>query len=427
MTQFSRRDFGKIISSLLGTGFLASVSTPAQGIHSLLDNKSFSLLKDIKFNKEDDWESLKHFFPIKKSYIPLNSANLCPTLNINLESLQKNMIRINQDISFENRAQFQIEKKHLYQKLAEFLKVSEKNIILTRNTTHSNNTVIQGLELKSGDEVIIWDQNHPSNHLAWQNQANRKGFALKIIKMPKAPVTKNQIIDAWRAAFTDKTRVIAFSHISNISGYTLPAKEICKLATEKGILTLIDGAQSFGYKPLNLKDMGCDFYTASSHKWLMGPLGLGVLYTKESSLRKLWPHIVGYGWQEEGTGQNKFGALGQLDVTKYQSFKNSIELQEIIGPSIIYQRVKELTYYLADRFKEEVKGIEFVSAESKMNYENIVIVNHKRFDAKGIASLYTTHKLIFANLAGALRFSPNIYVTKKDLDLVVAAVASIIN
>jgi selenocysteine lyase/cysteine desulfurase len=90
--------------------------------------------------------------------------------------------------------------------------------------------------------------------------------------------------------------MITFSHISNVSGLALPAREICRMAKAKGILTLVDGAQSLGFMDLNLQNMGCDFYTSSTHKWLMGPMENGILYVSKAQMEKLWPNIIGAGW-----------------------------------------------------------------------------------------------------------------------------------
>ena len=151
--------------------------------------------------------------------------------------------------------------------MAKFIGVSKEEVTITRNTSESNSFVVNGLDLKAGDEVIIWDQNHPTNGIAWENRSKRYGFSVKKVSVPLAPTPSEELLNSFTKAITSKTKLISFSHISNTSGIALPAKAICAVAKEKGILTLVDGAQSFGMMDLDLKELGCDFYTASTHKW----------------------------------------------------------------------------------------------------------------------------------------------------------------
>ena len=270
-TKNHRRNFLKRIS----TGIAASMAFPAIGGPNQwrFDTNSLDGTIDEKY-----WEMVKQQFAIPANKMMVNSANLCPSpyfINERVTQLSRDLAK---DVSFQNRSKYGEMRKGAVQLLAKYLGVSEDEIAISRNTSESNNIVVNGFDFKKGDEVIIWEQNHPTNRIAWYQRAKRLGFTVKEIAVPVNPHSKNDLLSPFTNAITSRTRMIAFSHISNVSGIALPAEEICKSAREKGIMTLIDGAQAFGFLNLDLKSIGCDFYTGSTHKWLMGPMENGILY-----------------------------------------------------------------------------------------------------------------------------------------------------
>jgi selenocysteine lyase/cysteine desulfurase len=176
--------------------------------------------------------------------------------------------------------------------LASFLHCKRDELALTRNCTEGNNIVYNGLDIKAGDEVLLTDQEHPGGRCPWEQKAARFGVKLNFVKLPRPPDSAEEIVKLFEAALTPRTRLILFSHITWETGLLLPAKEICKLARKRGILTHIDGAHGIGQIPLDLHDLGCDFYATNGHKWLMAPKGTGALFIREEHLKRLWAHTV---------------------------------------------------------------------------------------------------------------------------------------
>src|SRR5262249_55882246 len=157
------------------------------------------------------------------------------------------------------------------QKVAEHLGVTADEIALVRNTSEANNTINNGLALKSDNEVLLWDQNHPSNNVAWEVRAARHQFAVRRVSTPRQPTDVAQLVSVFSEAFGPRTRVLAITHVSNTSGLRLPVRELCELAHRRSIYVHVDGAQTWGALNVNLRELGCDSYAASAHKWLMGP------------------------------------------------------------------------------------------------------------------------------------------------------------
>ena len=162
--------------------------------------------------------------------------------------------------------------------VASFLRVTPEQIVLTRNTSEANNMVSNGLDLKAGDEVIVFADNHPSNNDAWTQKAKRFGYAVTTIGQPNPHPGQEYYLDAVRKAITSRTRLLAFTHHTSTVGDVLPARELCLMARERGVMTLVDGACTLGMLDLDLTDIQPDFYTGSSHKWPCGPKEVGVLF-----------------------------------------------------------------------------------------------------------------------------------------------------
>src|SRR5262249_26421495 len=159
----------------------------------------------------------------------------------------------------------------------------------TRNTSEGTNLVVRGIELKPGDEIIVTDHNHPSNNESWNQRARREGLVVRSVPVPVPARSADDLVDGIAKAITARTRVIAITHLTSTTGILFPAKPIAELARRHGIFFHLDGAQTFGAMAVNLKELGCDSFSASAHKWPMGPLEAGILYVRSEQIGRLWP------------------------------------------------------------------------------------------------------------------------------------------
>src|SRR5262247_2944015 len=192
------------------------------------------------------WSSVREQFVMPPDLTMLNAANLCPSSAPVLETLYKMTKDMDQDPSADNRAKLGEGRENTRKLLAEFLRVTPEEIVITRNTSESNNLVSTGIDLKPGDEVLLTADNHPSNHVAWQEKAKRFGFKVIDVAVPNPHPGFEFYLDAFTTAITPRTKVSAFTHLTSTVGDVFPAKELCKVARDRGILTLVDGAQTFG-------------------------------------------------------------------------------------------------------------------------------------------------------------------------------------
>ena len=374
---------------------------------------------------EKFWMSVREQFVMPKELTILNAANLCPSSGPVLETLYKTTRDMDQDPSMENRAKLGDGRENTRKLLAEFLHVTPEEIVITRNTSESNNLVSTGVDLKSGDEVLLTADNHPSNHTAWQQKAKRFGFTVKDIPVPNPHPGFDHYIDAFTRAITPQTKLIAITHLTSTVGDVFPAKEICRLARERGILTLVDGAQSFGLFDVDLSDMQPDFYSGSAHKWPCGPKENGVLFINKNAQSKIWASIFSAYPGRVGVSRT-FEGFGQRDEPAMIAFGEALKLQTEIGRGQIERRSRELTTALIDGLKK-VDGVKIWTSPDPSRRSAVLSFQPGNLDVRKLsAALYKNDRIGCATRGGedrpGIRFSPHFYNTHADVDKAVAAI-----
>ena len=226
--------------------------------------------------------------------------------------------------------------------LARFVGATRDELALVRNATEANNFMIQGLDLRAGDEVLISDQEHPSGEEPWRLRERRHGIVIRKYEIPRPLVSAAEVLNRINDALTPRTRVLFTSHITTTTGVVQPVKEICALARSKGLVTMIDGAQVTGMMPLNLGELGCDLYSSSPHKWLMAPKGTGFLYVRDEMLDRLWSTVTTHGWDKPELRAERFQHIGTSNVPALAGLRAAIEFAETIGMDRIERRNRAL-------------------------------------------------------------------------------------
>ena len=425
-----RRSF---LRSLLGAGTLAAVYPgelfdPTKPLPGGLDPRV--LPGAAEKSDEAFWGLVKRQFMIRDGLIMLNAANLCPSPYAVQQAVFHYTRDIDRDPSSINRGKYSGLREQSRAALASYLGADAEEIALTRNTSEGNNIVIGGLTFKPGDEVVIWDENHPTANIAWDVRAERYGFKVRRVKIPERFDSAEELIRPFVGALTARTRIICFSHLSNLSGVALPAREICRLARERGVLTHIDGAQTFGSQAVNLHDLGCDFYTGSSHKWFVGPREVGVLYVRRDRIDRLWPSIVGVGYSGELEGSaKKFETLGQRDDSRIAAVAETVAFHEAVGVTRIEARIKDLAAVLKRRLIELMPGIRFFTPRDPEHSGGVVVFSAPGIDlASALDRLYRESGVGAAGFGGALagiRLCPHIYNPAGEMERAAAAVAAL--
>ena len=375
---------------------------------------------------EPFWKSVREQFVMPPDLAVMNAANLCPASRPAAEALSRESKSVDTDPSPTNRARLMPEKEATRVALAEFLRVTPDEIIITRNTSESNNMVSNGLDLKAGDEVLLHEDNHPSNLVAWQEKAKRFGFSVVVVPQKNPHPGAEYYVDAFTKAITPRTKVMSVTHLTSTVGDIMPAKELAALARSRGILFLLDGAQSFGLLDVNLADIQPDFYSGSAHKWPCGARECGVLYVNKSAQAKLWPSV--YSAYPGAVGFSKtFESFGQRDEATMIAMHEALTFQTKVGRAAIEKRSRDLTTQLMAGLGK-IPGI--TNWTSPVAERRVAVVSFVpgTLDANKLATaLYTNDRIGITTRGGkdrpGIRVSPHFYNSPAEVDKLVAAVA----
>lgn len=378
---------------------------------------------------EGYWEMVRAQFSFTEDAVPMNAANLCPSFRAVAENVSLLTADIDRDCSFNNRDKFGDLLELARSRVAAQLNVSADEVALVRNTSEANNIVNGGLPLQSGDDVLIWDQNHPTNNVAWEVRAARYGLRVRKVATPEHPQSAQELVDAFANELRDNTRVLSLTHVSNVSGIKLPVRELTRLARERGIHVHLDGAQTWGAMDVDLRELDVDSYSASAHKWYMGPKEVGLLYVKSSRIEEIWPSVVAPGWgdgpQTTLTGARKFESLGQRDDAALAGLGVAADIHDLIGPGRIERRI----VYLAQRLKQGIAdaGHELLTPMNPEFSHGVCITRldpARRGDA--VNRLYAEYGIAGA-ATGGLRLCPTIYNTEAHIGKAVAGAAALLS
>jgi isopenicillin-N epimerase len=420
MLDLSRRDFTRLLA-LTGSAALFPDRVFAEATAPLreLGLTNAPLPPTPRAPDEKFWQEVRSRFLLPRDLGFINAANLCPTSLPVVDALDKNVRLYEASPSPETRTGLMKGREETRRLIAEALRVTPEEIVITRNTSEGNNFVSSGLDLKADDEVVVFSDNHPSNLRAWQEKAKRFGF--KVVSVPHVnphPGTEYYVAE-FKRAITARTKVVAVTHVSSNSGDVFPATEVFAMAREYGVLTLLDGAQSFGVLDVDLSIIKPDFYTGSAHKWPCGPKEMGVLFVARAVHERIWPSVISLYQGAVGISQ-KLEGTGQRDDAKLATFAEALKFQNNVGRAAIDKRGRELAQHLITRLSK-LDGVKLWTHTDPARSAAIVIFKPGILDPRRLnAALTEKDRFVVTARAGedrsGLRLSPHFYNTMGEMD-----------
>jgi selenocysteine lyase/cysteine desulfurase len=368
-------------------------------------------------SSEAYWQRVREQFPFRDDKVPMNAANLCPSPRAVAERVTQWTRDIDVDCSFNNRAKFAELLESSRTKVARQLGVSADEIALVRNTSEANNVINNGWKLRGGDEIVVWDQNHPTNNVAWEVRAARFGLTVTRVATPPQPADRDELVQVFLRACTSKTRVLAVTHVSNVSGMRLPVAELGAALRPRGIHVHVDGAQTWGALDVDLKQLQCDSYAASAHKWFVGPKEVGVLYVNQQRVGDIWPSVVAPGWgtdvEPDVRGARKFESLGQRDDAALSAVGETADFHQTLGAARVEQRVLELARTLKSGALE--LGLELVTPTDPQLSAGVCVIRTPSSARAQVANRLYDEFGIAGAATGGLRLCPHIYNTHEHI------------
>jgi len=358
--------------------------------------------------------------------VPMNAANLCPMPSAISAAVAHHAADLDRDMSAGNRRRIEACKESARDGIARQLGVDADEIAIVRNTSEANSIVVQGLQLTASDEVLLWEQNHPSNELAWRVRAAREGFAVRHFAVPEPAGSIDEVVDAVVAALAPRTRVVSFTHISNVSGFRLPAAELCVALRRRaqGLFIHVDGAQTWGVCDVDLRAMDCDAFSGSAHKWYLGPRETGMLYVRAARQDELAATVVSVPWggdvPPDVTGARRYEALGQRDDAAIAALAETVAWHDALTPAAVARRAVAI----ADRLREALGELDlpFLSSRHPDFCSNVVILRTDADGRRELPQLVFEDSGVITAGTGGLRMSPHIYNTPEHVDRVAAAI-----
>lgn len=299
--------------------------------------------------------------------------------------------------------------------MSAFLGVSRDELAILRNATEANNAVCNGLDMKPGEEAILTDQEHPGCYGCWQQKEARFGIKIVTVKLPVPPQSTEEIVGIFEKAITPRTRILVFSHITTSTGTILPVKEICAMARSKNIMTHVDGAHAVGQIPFNIRDLGCDFYASSPHKWLMSPKGTGLLYVREPLQRQLWVSVVSGGWKDYDSKAYRFENLGTSNLSVMVGLKASLDFFATIGADRIYARIHQNAKKVRDIVAARPQ-LAFANASADQFYGGLVSFSNTKGDMKNVIAECDKRAIRVAAPAPRVRIATHIFTQPTEIN-----------
>lgn len=309
------------------------------------------------------WLRLQPVLDLRRAYFDVAAGG--PTLRAAMNTEYRARDAQSFALSMQSDDHWSVESTRLAAAYAEFIGCDGDELLFTRGAGEALAQVAGGLDLVSGDEVLTTNREHPAAVLPWHTLARRRGVVIRQVELP-APLTgPQQVLDAFQAAISDRTRVIAFSHVQYSDGAVLPVRELCQLARLRNAISVVDGAQALGMLDFSLRDLDCDFYAASFHKWLCGSHGSGALYIRRDMLSRIWPSQpramdsvppIDVPTREPGQHGVSFTLhkMGNVIATLWPALRGSetaMQLHRRILRSRIEARIRELSLYARMRLQ----------------------------------------------------------------------------
>ncbi len=400
-------------ATLLAAADLEKLQAGAEGFTNA------SLADDLG---KDYWRLVQRQFRLEPGLVYLNNASLGPSPALVADATEAFRRQLDAFPSRYMWGAWSEEKEAVRSKAAVLLGTSPEEIAIIHNTTEGMNLVASSLDLEPGDEVILADHEHPSGTVPWQYWQEPKGVKLVRPTLPILPSEPEEIVEVYRRAITPRTRVISMCHVVNTNGMILPVKALSEMARERGILVAVDGAQAPGMINVDLHDLGCDYYAASSHKWLFSPKGVGIFYARRASQSFLKPLIVARGWEDESI--RRLENYNTRNLPEVLGLGVAFDFQNLLVPERRQARIFELKKYLRDRIGDDPAFTVKTPASDELScgITTVEVVGH---DVKEVATvLAERHRIdcrpMTSHGLNGLRISLSVFNSEDQVDVLFA-------
>jgi len=424
----SRRSFLKKAGMLSGAFSLNSLYDQLYAADIEAANEKISSLTAVEAASDEDyWTVIQQAYTVNPNIINLNNGGVSPAPKVVQDALERYNRLSNEGPSYYMWRILDQGREPLREKLADLAGCTPNEIAINRNATEALNTVIFGLNLNAGDEVIGTKQDYPNMINAWRQRALREGIIFKQINFDFPIEDEETIVNAYAKAITSKTKLLHVTHMINWVGQLMPVKKIAKMAHARGIEVLVDGAHSFGLIDFKIPDLDADYFGTSLHKFLSAPIGSGMLWIKKDKIKNIWPLVCND--KPESDDIRKFETLGTRSFPIEQAIGEAINFHNAIGSKRKQERIHYLKNYWASAVKQNPKVKIHTSLNPKYGCAIGGVSVNGITPAELDSRLFNSYKIhtvgiVWENIS-CVRITPHVYTSLKDLDKLIRAINEI--
>jgi selenocysteine lyase/cysteine desulfurase len=416
---FNRRNFLALAGKGVGLAALTSstIASLLKEVEAATRNIAHLTPQQAAMD-EDYWAVIQNSFTVTRGIVNLNNGGVSPSPRIVTEALVRYIWQQEDATAYTMWQILEPQCETIRTGLAEVFGCDREEIAITRNASESLEILLMGLDLKPGDEVLTTTQDYGRMLTTLRQRERREGLKLKLIQIPIPPKNLDEITAAFEKGITNRTRLILIAHQINITGQITPVKAVCDMARAKGIETIVDGAHSFAQFDFKQKDLGCDYFGTSLHKWLYSPKGTGMLYVKREKIEKLWPLMAAE--SKQAADIRKFEEIGTHSAAPKLAIGESLLFHNGIGGKRKEARLRYLSRYWMNKLKD-VPKVRFNTSFDPKQSCAIANVQIEGMDQGAIGSyLFSKHHIFTTPIVHeefqGIRITPNVYTTLGELD-----------
>jgi len=424
----SRRAF---IGALGGTaaGAAATVTFDPTRLTRFLDVVGEAMGSPEEIARDEDfWHEIQQAFTVDRSLINLNNGGVSPAPAIVQDAMKRHLDYSNEAPVYTMWRILEPQKEGVRQRLAREFGCDAEEIALTRNASEGLQISQFGFDLAPGDEVLTTNQDYGRMINTFKQRERRDGIKMVQFSIPTPSEDPAEIVRLFEQHITPRTKLILMCHIINITGQILPVKEVVQMARRRGIPVIVDGAHAFAHFEFKHADLDCDYYATSLHKWLLAPIGTGLLYVRKDKIRDLWPLQAATEAQDDDI--RKFEEIGTHPAANGLAIAEALTFHQGIGAARKEARLRYLTHYWAERLLQHDRVRLHTSLDSRFSCAigNVEIVGE---DISALTThLWNRHRIIVTPIMHdefqGLRITPNVYTTIEELDRFVAAMEEVV-
>jgi len=425
MNSTNRRRFLKAMGTFSAATFFSSLTQPAwsRNFHKALRDAEGISPSDLA-SEEDFWYYIQQSFTVSPGLINLNNGGVSPAPKTVQEAVKRYYDYCNEAPSYFMWQILDQGREPLRKNMAKLAGCSEEEIAINRNSSEGLETVIFGMQLKAGDEVVAAKQDYPNMVNAYKQREKRDGIKMVWINLELPSEDENYLVSQYVKAFTPKTKLVHITHIINWNGQILPVKKIANEAHKRGIEVIVDGAHSFAHFAFKVPDLDCDYFASSLHKWLFAPIGSGMLYVKKDKIKNIYPLFATDDPLKEDI--RKFESLGTRPFFIEQAIGKALEFHEMIGS----ERKEKRLHYLKNYWMEKVKAVPKVQINTSLHPKWGCAIGSVGIEGRKPGELtsflfdkYKIHTvgIEWENIHG-VRVTPNVYTTLENLNVLVEGI-----